>query len=424
MKILIISRTPWNDSNSFGNTFSNLFGGMPDIEVYNICCQKGSTKNDVVIRTLQMSERSILRSLRGGNIVISQNNFSSQDESKIGGIAIAPKHKTTSLLLVRDFVWWLGRYKYQKAILSFIDGVKPDLIYMPIYSSLYMCDIDRFIINYTKVPVIGHITDDVYSYPPNCNSFSLTYQYRNLLRKKIRALIDKVSYIEVFAQNMKNEYEKIFNKPCYIIGKGIELDMVSKPQYHCNIDGIIHFVYTGGIGGERYGVLVALGKALEGQTIQKCYLDIYTTTLLTKEMKEEIDSISSIKYHGAISGTKVKEIQKRGDYLIHVEGFSAQSVFSTKMSFSTKIIDYLSTGNLMIAIGPNEINSIQILKEKTIAFVIDNVDKIQSSINYLLNGNVDTKRIQENAYRYLLTERTKKVFQSSMVERFKALLSN
>ena len=48
IKVLIVSRTPWNNSNSFGNTFSNLFGGMSGVKIYNICCQPGSIENDIV----------------------------------------------------------------------------------------------------------------------------------------------------------------------------------------------------------------------------------------------------------------------------------------------------------------------------------------------------------------------------------------
>ena len=48
IRILIVSRTPWDDSNSFGNTFSNLFGGMEGVEIYNICCQTGDNNNNIV----------------------------------------------------------------------------------------------------------------------------------------------------------------------------------------------------------------------------------------------------------------------------------------------------------------------------------------------------------------------------------------
>ena len=47
MKVLIISRTTWDNANSFGNTFSNLFEGMKDVEIYSIACRNGISNNSI-----------------------------------------------------------------------------------------------------------------------------------------------------------------------------------------------------------------------------------------------------------------------------------------------------------------------------------------------------------------------------------------
>ena len=36
MKILVLSSTPWTNDNSFGNSFSNIFEGIEDVEIANI----------------------------------------------------------------------------------------------------------------------------------------------------------------------------------------------------------------------------------------------------------------------------------------------------------------------------------------------------------------------------------------------------
>ena len=65
MRILIISRTSWDNSNSFGNTFSNIFGGIKDLEIYNVCSQEGDNINSIVQCTYQMTDRSVLESIVG-----------------------------------------------------------------------------------------------------------------------------------------------------------------------------------------------------------------------------------------------------------------------------------------------------------------------------------------------------------------------
>lgn len=420
MRVLIVSRTPWNNSNSFGNTFSNLFGGMQDVEIYNICCQAGSTENAVVSKTLQMSESSVINSLKGKSVTItvsSRNTLESVEKMQMAG----KKNRSPWMFIARDMIWRVGAFRWKSAVRRFVKEVNPDILYLPIYRSWYMCDIDRYVFKIAKAPMVGHITDDGYGYASNEQVMSLARFYRMVLRKKWRSLVKKCSYIEVFADNMKQEYERLFNVPCHVIGKGMLPSEVCKPQIRQEKEEV-HFVYTGGIGGERYSVLMALAKAFSCQSDKKCYLDIYSATPLTDTMKAEMDSVDSIVFHGTVNGSEVKKIQLDADYLVHVEGFSKESISSTRMSFSTKIPDYLSTGNVMLAIGPADINSIQVLQSRGIAVVVDNLKDLSPTIFRLLNGEIDTAAIQERAYTYLVTERNKSVIQTGMLERLKKIM--
>ena len=63
MKVLIISSTPWNNANSFGNTFSNLFEGMENVEIYNIACRHGVSSNSIVSKAVQLTDKSVLKSI-------------------------------------------------------------------------------------------------------------------------------------------------------------------------------------------------------------------------------------------------------------------------------------------------------------------------------------------------------------------------
>ena len=420
MRILIISRTPWNNSNSFGNTFSNLFGGMLEVEIYNICCQTGSTDNSIVAKTLQMSESSVVNSLKGRPVAITESyreTVESVERMQVAG----KKSRSPLMFMARDMIWRVGAHRWKAAVRRFVKEVNPDIIYLPIYGSWYMCDIDGYVIKKSKVPVVGHITHDSYGYASNEQAVNLARLYRMVLRKKLKALIRECSYIEVFADNMKKEYERLFNIPCHVIGKGLLPEDVCKPQIRQE-RGEVHFVYTGGIGGERYSVLMALAKAFSCQSDKKCYLDIYSATPLTDTMKAEMDSVDSIVFHGAVNGSEVRKIQLDADYLVHVEGFSKESISATRMSFSTKIPDYLSTGNVMLAIGPADINSIQVLQSRGIAVVVDNLDNLTPTIFRLLNGEIDTSAIQERAYTYIITERNKSVIQAGMLDRLKKLV--
>ena len=391
------------------------------MDIYSICCQRGVAYNDIVVKTLQMSESSILPRIVARKPFVSRRDDSLSDMlTQIS--EVARKKRSPVSLFARDLLWGICTFRWKKVVKDFIEEVKPDVLYLPIYASLYMCHVDLTAIQYAGVPVVGHISDDIWNYSTSFPKLSLARLYRWLLRIKVYKLIQKTSYLEVFAQNMKDEYEKVFGKPCFVIGKGVNIESVRPPRSALIKNELIHFVYTGGIGGERYKVLLELGKALLRQAGRNSILDVYTFSPLTEEMKNEIESVPSIQLHGPVNGSEVKRIQREADCLVHVEGFSSQSVFSTRMSFSTKIIDYLATGNVLLALGPREINSIQVLKDRGVAVVVDELGELDGVLSDMFKGKIDLFSIQQTAYNYLITERSISSIQQGIHERMNSII--
>lgn len=64
MKILVVSDTPWANDNSFGNSFSNIFEGMQDVQFANIYLRYGQPENDFDMLFFQITEKSLLRNLK------------------------------------------------------------------------------------------------------------------------------------------------------------------------------------------------------------------------------------------------------------------------------------------------------------------------------------------------------------------------
>lgn len=425
MKVLIISRTPWNNSNSFGNTFSNLFEGMKNIEVYNICCQNGEMRNTVVKSAFQMTDKAVLRSIYKRKSktgwVMSQDVEGTIDElNQQVSVEAAKKRKITSLI-IRDIIWKLGNWKKNPDFLKFLEEINPDIIYLPIYASLYMCNVQSFVVKKLNIPVVGHISDDVYGYPPKKSL--LAKWYRTKLRRKLRKLIAQCSYLEVFAKNMQEEYSKLFNKPCCLIGKGILPETVKDINVQSPIGKPMHFVYTGNIGDDRYKALADIGDAIfKGLGRENAVLDIYSTTPLTNEMSEVIHGCDAIEFHGGISKEEVMQVQKNADFLVHVEGFSQTAIFSAKMSFSTKIIDYMMMSKAILAYGPQEVNSIQVLKESEVGLTAISGEELETVITNIAINNVDYALLTKNTKQYLLENRDIEKIQAGIYQRLSDLV--
>ncbi len=422
MRILTISRTPWDNSNSFGNTFSNLFGGMENIEIYNIACRNGVSNNNVTAKEIQMTDKSVLKSILKLTFdpcwESTKTTGNNETNSVISVNAIKKRH--ISSFVIRDLIWKLGRWKKSKVLNNFLAECKPDVVYLPIYSSPYMCDIQQYIVDKLNVPVVGHISDDVYNMPPN--SSGVAKLYRKFLQKKITRLIESCQYLDVFAQNMADEYSERFDIPCYLIGKGVTEEEINNiPIYKYEKSGARKIIYTGNISEDRFSTLSLLGKTIDAHFDGKAIIEIYTQSLLTKEMKKEFNDIKSIQLKGSVDSDEVKKIQQTADLLLHIEGFSEKSIFELKMSFSTKIIDYMLTGIPILAIGPKEVNSMIVLEQNDLAYVVTEPDNACEVLHEIFNCSESCNIHRQNIINYLKDKRLINTIQSEMYNRMNSL---
>lgn len=424
MKILIISRTTWDNCNSFGNTFSNLFGGMNDVEIYSIACRNGVSNNTLVKKSVQLTDKSVLKSIYMPRFdpcwEIEEDTVVQEANQEIS--ESARKNRRTLSFVIRDTIWKLGRWKKSRVLNAFLEEIRPDVVYLPIYASPYMCDIQRFIVKKMAVPVVGHISDDVFGIPPKMSL--LGKWYRAVLRKKLEKLIAECAYLEVFAQNMKQEYSKAFAKPCYLIGKGIAGELIDTIKIYAPEKKQLHFVYTGNIGDDRHRALVDIGKTIsEVFEPQGAVLDIYSKTPLTEEMKTLVFGCDAIKFHGGISREEVERIQQDADFLVHVEGFSDRAIFSARMSFSTKIIDYMLMAKPILAYGPEEVNSIQTLKNHGTGFTATSISELRRIMEKLAKGNFDCEVLTSSVKDYLTKHRNIKEIQAGIYQRLDELVN-
>jgi glycosyltransferase involved in cell wall biosynthesis len=222
---------------------------------------------------------------------------------------------------------------------------------------------------------------------------------------------------------MADEYSEIFNIPCHVIGKGVTQDDINNiPAYIPKNNGKLKIIYTGNVSADRYSVLYALGTEISNRFSGKAYMEIYTQTQLSDEMKEGFDSIKdSVFLMGAVSSQEVKGIQRESDILLHIEGFSKKSLFEVRMSFSTKIIDYMLTGVPILAIGPNTVNSISVLEENSLATVITDINCIADALQSLFDDFGHADKYRENIIAYLQEYRNIDVIQSDIHHRLVSL---
>ncbi len=365
-----------------------------------------------------MTDKSVLKSIlnpkRDPCWVTEQAENNSGDNKVISVNAV--KKRRIIAFVIRDLIWKLGRWKSSRTLNEFLDENKPDVIYLPVYSSPHICNVQQYIIDQLKVPVVAHISDDEYNIPPKLPL--LVRMYRKYAQKKVVKIISSCEYLEVFAQNMADEYSRIFNIPCYLIGKGVtQQEMDSIPLHKPQNNGTLKIIYTGNISTERYRVLYMLGQTIDRGYKGRATIDIYTQTIFSDQMQAGFDSIDAISLKGAVSSDEVRQIQKEADILLHIEGFSDTSIFETKMSFSTKIIDYMLTGIPILAIGPQEVNSIEVLRNNDLATVITKAEDTPKILDDLFANKINLRKKNDNIIKYLKNNRDIHTIQNGIYTR-------
>lgn len=399
MKILVLSNTPWNNNNSFGNSFSSIFEGMDDIEIANIYCQNGNPDNSVVTKYFQITEKMLIRNLldkkKPSGIEVFEKNQPKMSEKEESVLTYAKKKRWWIMFWARDFIWKIGRWESPE-LKKFIDEFNPDLLFMPIYYSNYLNDIVGFIKKYTQKPMLGYISDDNYT----LRQFNLSPFYwidRLHKRKKVKNSVMCCEHLYVISEIQKREYENCFQIPCKVLWKGA--DFYNKPQYSKN-HGIIKLIYTGNIGAGRYKQLATIGEVLKqiNQEEKKAELDIYTLTPMTDKMKKALDIPNAINLKGGVGASEIARIQESADVLVHVESFDLKSRLAVHQSFSTKIVDYLYRAKCILAVGPEDVASIEYLRNNDAAVTAVNKNELVKVMEELVRDRTLLDTYGEKAW--------------------------
>lgn len=405
-KILIVSDATWADDNNIGNTFSNLFLGWPKDKIAMIYARPNLPDTIVCNKFFQISETRLIRNLFNKNIKtgmtlnVSNANTSIKHNEKIQKDEQAGKklynfflrYRWNIFLSAREVLWGISNWKTAD-LNKFIDDFNPEIILALADSSVYMSNIQQYVINRTNAKSIIYFVDDVYS-NKRFNLSPIFWLNRQITRKGIRKTVSMCDLVYTIIDKQKKEYDSFFNVNSMILNKGG--DFSDNPKRDNDEGEPIKLIYTGNITSGRWQTLVKIGEALDkiNKNCTKATLLIYTKNKLYGKIDKAFQEIKSIDFKGSIDANQVKVVQERGDILVHVESMKLKEKLETRLSFSTKLVDYFERGKCILAVGWSEAASISYLKENTAAIVIDNIEDIELVLNEVLNNQA---RITEYA---------------------------
>ena len=398
MRILAISRAPWRNDNSIGNTFTNLFQDFADAEIYSLCMREQPPQNDIALCNFCISEGQLLRNLLHKTPVGMKNASmdSNRAETEKNIYDKAKKKNSVCLSLARELLWSIGQWKSSN-LKAYIEEVNPDIIFFPVFNCFYPHKILKYIKSLSDAPVVLFHADDNYT----LRQFSLSpmyWMYRFILRKWVRSSVRLSALNYVISDVQKQDYEKAFHRTCKVLTKSADFSVppTVKEQYNMPLQ----LVFTGNISVNRWKSLAIIAKAL--QTVNangvRAQLRIYTATPLTEKMRAALEIADTSFIMGSVPASEIPRIQREADMLIHVEAFDLRNRLYVRQSFSTKLVDYFKMARPILAVGPYEVASMAHLIQNDCALTAETAEELTEKLHAVINNPTELDALAQSAY--------------------------
>ena len=398
-KVLVISTNAWRDNTGI-NTLIEFFKCWDSKRLAQIYTKSALPNTSICNRFFQISETSVLKSVFNRRIVTgkevkNQEIVSTKEAVQEQKLYASYKGKRIRAVMsaMREFVWWFGKW-HTKELDRFIDDFNADVLYIPIYPTIYMGRIQKYIIQHTGKPVVSYLADDNYTYKSvGKNPAALIHRF--ILRKYVKFIVEHSSRLMVIAPKQKEEYDRIFGVNSVVMTKGIDFE----PFKPYELNHPIKMVYTGKLIIGRWNSLAAIAEALgkinQGGT--KIQLDIYTTDALSDEQNRALNR-NGCSVKGALTLAQVKKVQEQADILIFVESLEKKYRYTARLSFSTKITDYLRSGKCILAIGDKDIAPIDYFNRYDSAMTASSYEEIPKRLEELVSNPQLIKEYARKGY--------------------------
>lgn len=389
--ILITSIPSWNQK-SGANTFATLFERFDSNDLANLYIRPEMPDSPVCSRYFNIREWQVVRSVIKRKITtgfeVKRLGTSENDNNDLQKEQDRNKYYSRNrkriYLWLRELAWKLGRWK-SKELNNFLEDFNPEVLVFSIEPYPYFNRINEYIIKRCKPKkVIGYLWDDNFTYKQRPGNVLYLIE-RFFLRKQVRRLINSCTYVLAISPKMKEECDREFGIDSIIMTK--PLRGTSIPQYQYS-GGVIRLLYTGSLVIGRDQVIKSIAKAIDQINVDKLrmQLDVFTNTAIHKEYKEEISSYKGCELHAAIPQSQVFVEQENSDVLIFCESLSKDNNIA-RLSFSTKITDYLSSGRCILAIGPDDNSTIDYFIREDAALVCTKENDIYNVLRKIADNN-------------------------------------
>lgn len=396
-KVLIISRGVWDDSKGTSSTLTNLFEDYDSDKLAHIYIETIPPNTKCCHRFFQISEFALVHKLikwwtRTGHEINTLTGLGTEQDEQIANqeaytMSYVRGHRSFWFSMARELLWSFNGWK-SKELCQFIIDFNPDVIWMDGSPLPFMNRLYYYVLKIAHKPAVIFMQDDVYTYK-SCNPSFWSRIKKWHLRKTVIRVVRHCNDMFVASPKMKREYDAIFGFDSTFIAKSMITQDVIK-----NVTNTIHhpirMVYLGQVIYGRIYTLIDIAEALcdINKDETKVRLYIYTNNEISKEQKQSLLKREFVSVMPSVAYSDVPRVISENDVVVFVESFDPRFCKTARLSFSTKISDYLASGKCIYAVGPNDIAPIEYFKDEDAAIVANTKEEIISQLRHLSNIHV------------------------------------
>lgn len=396
-KILIVSRLVWDDKSN-SNTLSNLFSNYDPERIARIYIETKQPNTSCCHRFFQISEISLIRKIfhwryqtgREINTSSGKNNLENQSDRTTDQKMSLQEAKTMSFVrghrswffsILREFLWYLNGWK-SKELRAFIRDFNPDVVWLDGSPLILMNRLNNYVLKYAGCPAVTFLMDDVFNYQ-SCPTVK-DKLFKFFLRKHVRKTVKQCRHVFVASPKMKTEYDRIFNIDSTFITKSFNADALTNNCLESH--NPVRLVYLGNVLIGRLQTLSLIAQQIKeiNRDEVRITLDIYTGDYIDEQSKVALN-VSGVTVHGLVPYDQVPSIISNSDVQVFVEALEGRNKEIARLSFSTKIIDYIMSGKCILAVGASSLAPIEYFRNEDIALVASDRSEIKDCLLKLMD---------------------------------------
>ncbi|MGN0452667.1 MAG: hypothetical protein ACI4GZ_02575 [Ruminococcus sp.] len=387
-RVLVPTINVWQDKGSV-RTLPEIFSCWDKESVAQIYTRAALPDTEVCDRFLRIDEGAVLKSVFKRSTLTSkrvENSHGQESQeakqellSEEKRYARAKKRHSWFMTLCREMVWLLGKWKTPE-LDKFTEEFDPQIIFATVYPFVYIGRIQLYLIKKTGVPVVGYLFDDNISYKA-CGANPFAYIHRFWLRRYTGKLLSACDKLFVISPMLQKECKRLYNKDSVILTRPIDF---SQKVQEKKPSEPIEMIYTGKLILDRDKTLFEIAKAVKdiNKNGGKIHFEIYSADT-PKEKYAEAFNEGGTHFCGAVSADKIALLQSNADITVFAEALKGKHRYSARLSFSTKLTDYLASGRCIFAVGNSDIAPMDYLKREDCAVCVNSAADIEAKLKEL-----------------------------------------